>query len=82
MYTILLKYWHQHFYLNISFDIIIIPWENMGNDYSLLNEYSVLRPSSLVGIWSPSLRGDQSDQRTRSQNTVQYKFNKRIIIYL
>ena len=38
--------------------------------YRLLNEYSVLGPSSWVGIWSPSLRGDQSDQRTRSQNTA------------
>ena len=31
----------------------------MGDDiYRLLNEYSVLGPSSLVGIWSSSLRGD------------------------
>ena len=49
--------------------------------YRLLNKYSVLGSSSLVGIWSPSLRDDQSDQRTRSQNTV-CEFNNRIIIYL
>ena len=28
----------------------------LPNDYRLLNEYSVLGPSSLVGIWSRSLR--------------------------
>ena len=53
---------------------------HMLGNYSLLNEYSVLGPSFLVGIWSPSLRGDQSDQRTRSKTL--YKFNNRIIIYL
>ena len=58
--------------------LLIICWISC---YRLLNEYSVLGPSSLIGIWSSSLGGDQSDHRTRSQHTL-YEFNNRIIIYL
>ena len=42
-----------------------------------MNEYSVLGPSSLVGIWSPSLRG----AKERGPKIL-YEFNNRIIIYL
>ena len=52
----------------------------MNNYYRLLNEYSVLEPSSLVGIWSPSLRGDQPTKE-RGPKTL-YEFNNLIIIYL
>ena len=53
----------------IGYNVVCCYWLPTYN-YRLLNEYSVLGQSSLVGIRSPSLRGDQSDQRTRYQNTV------------
>ena len=57
-------------YCRLTIINLVLFWITVINIYRLLNEYSGLGPSSLVGIWSPSLRGDQSDQRTRSQNTV------------
>ena len=58
-------------------------WPTM-DIYRLLNEYNVLGPSSLVGIWSPSLRGDHSDQRTNYYipSSVITPTKERIIIYL